>query len=62
MNKQFIVNRFNPGDLRKFFRLIVLILLVLSFAFSLNTDPALAQELHRLCRYDSRNHSVRLYL
>ncbi|MEH2418011.1 TVP38/TMEM64 family protein [Nostoc sp.] len=44
MNKQFIVNRFNPGDLRKFFRLIVLILLVLSFAFSLNTHPALAQE------------------
>jgi len=44
MNKEFIANRFNPGDLRKFFRLIVLILLVLSFAFSLNTDPALAQE------------------
>ncbi|MEH2064393.1 MAG: TVP38/TMEM64 family protein [Nostoc sp.] len=44
MNKQFIVNRFNSGDLRKFLRLIVLILLVLSFAFSLNTDLALAQE------------------
>ncbi|WP_375513441.1 TVP38/TMEM64 family protein [uncultured Nostoc sp.] len=44
MNKQFIVNRFNPGDLQKFFRLIVLILLVLSFAFWLNTEFALAQE------------------
>lgn len=44
MNKQLIANQFNPGDSRKFFRLIVLILLVLSFAFSLNTDPALAQE------------------
>ncbi|AVH72273.1 TVP38/TMEM64 family protein [Nostoc sp. 'Lobaria pulmonaria (5183) cyanobiont'] len=44
MNKQFIVNRFNPGDLQKFFRLIVLILLVLSFAFLLNTEFALAQE------------------
>lgn len=44
MNKQFIANRFNSGDLRKFSRLIVLILLVFSFAFSLNTDSALAQE------------------
>ena len=44
MNKHFIANRFNPGDLRKFFRLIVLILLILSFAFLLNTDFAFAQK------------------
>lgn len=44
MNKKFIANRFNPGDLRKFLRLIGLILLVLSFTFLSNTDFALAQE------------------
>ncbi|MEH2359323.1 TVP38/TMEM64 family protein [Nostoc sp.] len=44
MNKQFIANRFNRGDLRKLFRLIVLILLIFNFAFLLNTDFALAQE------------------
>ncbi|MEH1910800.1 TVP38/TMEM64 family protein [Nostoc sp.] len=44
MNKQFIANPFNFRDLRKFFRLILLILLVSSFAFLLNTDFALAQE------------------
>ncbi|MHC5933621.1 TVP38/TMEM64 family protein [Nostoc sp.] len=44
MNKQLIANRFNFIDLRKFFRLILLILLVSSFAFLLNTDFALAQE------------------
>ncbi|MBN3895871.1 MAG: TVP38/TMEM64 family protein [Nostoc sp. NOS(2021)] len=44
MNKQLIANRFNFRDLRKFFRLILLILLLSSFAFLLNTDFALAQE------------------
>ncbi|MEH1936922.1 MAG: TVP38/TMEM64 family protein [Nostoc sp.] len=44
MKKQLIANRFNFRHLRKFFRLILLILLVSSFAFLLNTDFALAQE------------------